>query len=448
MGNENKVSKDLIVRKTEEFFKDALVDSSSADRLYSLTEEYARTRQSRQFFLYLSVILFIGALVLTTMLLTMRIRHSTRQIAIDIADFKSVNLSELLTTSRRNETRLKGLEQEIADLKSQRDSELAALRDRYEARRRLLTTMGLSPETRLQRERALTLEERQQAARITREYDAKIEPKMKEAGEVRQQIASSGQKLQKTQTAIDNFQQLWQIEEKKLLRDYNIKLRAMEQNHRRQMEDYRQFHEKFVAALILKYNPLFESEELKRILADTGAASLPRVSSWEPLLQQERALTRGAYDTLKDRVDQDFLLIRRLRQVAYTNSVAPALQRIEHLTGLVVSIYDNLWSNLVKIIAAKNRLLEQHRGALSFHAAQTREHGFVVNADDADRVLVVMNRDYPVTPGLPAIVIRGDRLKVADISLYRDRDGVRAKVITTLSNARIQPLDKILIKYQ
>ena len=449
MGNENKIKGDeLVLRKREEFFKDGIIDSSSAENLYSLAEEYAKTKKVRQFFLYLSVLVFIGSLVLGTLFMTMSIRKSAKQIAIDIKEFESVNLAELLTTAKKNEGLIRGLNSEIKDLKRQRDTELASIRDNLYARRNLLTTMNISGAEKKRRSRRYGRQAALQSARVRAAYGKKIQPKEQRIRDLKAQMAKSGRMLKKTQAAIDNFQRLWEIEEKKLHLSYAKRIGELKAGHLRQMAALKRFHKKYVSSLILRFNPVFKDDVLKQLIAAVDGSRDLKFNPWNDLLARERVTSRNDFDGLRQKIRNDFLLIKRLERISYTNSVAPALGRIDVLTATIVTAYEELWKTLLVTVAAKNYLLGEFRNALSSYAKQTREHGYIVSARNRNAVILVMNENYPVTDGMKGIVIRGDRQKIATIDLYKTREGVRARNVQSVSNFRIKPLDKILIKLQ
>ena len=401
MGNENKIKGDeLVLRKREEFFKDTLVDTSSTDNLYSLAEEYAKTRKVRQLFLYLSVLVFIGSLVVGTLLMTMSIQRSSKRIPIGIKDFASVNLAELLTAAKKNEGLIRGLTSEIKELKRQRDVELGTIRDRLSARRRLLATMNISSSEKKNRSQLYYRQAAIQSSRVRATYSKKIQPKEQRLRELREQMAKSGKQLKKTQAALDNFQRLWEIEEKKLHNSYAKRIRDIKKAHARQMSAYKKFHKRYVASLILRYNPIFEKEDLKKIILETDGSQIIRFFPWKDLLKVERVTSRGEFDILRRKVNEELKLIARLQEVSYTNSVAPALKRVEILTKTVVSTYEVFWKNLLVTISSKNFLLKQFQDALDFYAKLNREHGYVISAKSRNAVVLVMNSDYPVTSGM------------------------------------------------
>jgi len=447
MGNENKIRGDeLVLRKREELLKNTLDDTSSADNFYFLADEFARTKRAKQFFLYLSVLLFIGTLIAATMLMTMHIRKSSKQIAIGISDFESVNLAELLTTAKKNEGRIRGLTSEINDLKRQRDMELGMIQERLAARSNLLQAMNLSSPEKRRRTKAYIRQAALQSARVKAVYGRKIQLKTQRIKSLKKQVAQSGRQSDKTRTAIDNFQRLWDLEKKKLHISYAKRIQALKRNQVRQMAAYKRFHEKYVASLVLRYNPVFEEESLKKLVSQTGGSTAIHYFNWRQLLEEEQVITRAAFTGLRRQITDDLKLIKRLQQISYTNSVGPALQQIDLLTRTAISAYENLWNSLLVTLSSKNYLLKQFHDALAFYARQNREHGYVVSVKNRKSIIVVMNDNYPVSNGMQGIVIRGDRQTIATVDLYNSREGVRARNVQTVSNFRIQPLDKILIK--
>ncbi|HPN83576.1 MAG TPA: hypothetical protein PLM00_09295, partial [Spirochaetota bacterium] len=130
MGNDNKVSRGL-TRKTEVFFRENAVETMDRPVLYSLEDEFAKTKKRKHLFVYAGAVLFAGALVVVTLVITGEVRRQSDAIKVDVSDFRDLNLTDLLQNTKKDETRLRSLMQEIADFRGNWQMEAQKVRDRY-----------------------------------------------------------------------------------------------------------------------------------------------------------------------------------------------------------------------------------------------------------------------------------------------------------------------------
>jgi len=205
-----------------------------------------------------------------------------------------------------------------------------------------------------------------------------------------------------------------------------------------------------MASLILKYNPVFKDEDLNSILEISAGSKRPAnfsLRKYDDLLTSEQVYSKNTFFDLQKKVYSQFLLLDRLHKVAYTNSIPGALRHIDAFSYSIIVQYDLLWGRMTDVIRLKNDIIRRHKLALRYFSKATREHGYIVNAENTNNIFIVLNENYPVRQGETGYVIRGDKEKIATLSFFTHREGMRAKIIKVHGKGQqLKPFDKILLQ--
>ena len=194
MGNDNKVSKGL-TRRTEVFFRENAVETIERPVLYSLEDEFAKTKKRKNFFVYAGAILFAGALVAVTLIITSEIEQRNSAIKVDVSDFRDLNLTDLLQNTKKDETRLRSLMQEIADLRGNWQLDRQKVADRYVTERDIATIRYSSA---ADRQRALVQvqgNERAELGGLDARYQKAIAERQREIDEITKRLAGRDKKM-------------------------------------------------------------------------------------------------------------------------------------------------------------------------------------------------------------------------------------------------------------
>ena len=111
MGNEDKI-KDLSESGKLQFLPAEWSFDETAPVIYSLEDEFAKTKKNRHFFLYVLVLGFISFLVFGTYVLTTKAQREQKDSDIRITEFEDLKLRELLDTAKNQEKKIERAKEE------------------------------------------------------------------------------------------------------------------------------------------------------------------------------------------------------------------------------------------------------------------------------------------------------------------------------------------------
>ena len=450
--NEDNEVKDIVPKKTDLFFKEGL-RSVDKPQVYSLDVEFAKTKKKKNVLFYFAVIAFIAALIYITTLITNEIQMRTDKFKVSIDDFKDLNLSDLLNTAKRHEARLRVLRQDLLDFQQEMTSRILKIKDRIAKEKDLLYTKKMSGNRRAEKLKQLRKKEEMQIKWVRNNYKGRIRRKTNEINHIKKSMEKYDKRLMKnakrTEVLIDNYQKLHDLEIQKTIRRFRGKIAEVKRKTARDIKDLKIFQKKFIKSLVLKYNPVYKDEKLKKIIKNMDyvkGAGLLSLKSYSQLLKKEKILSELLFENIQARMKDHHLLITRMMNVDYTNSINPSVKQMEYLSRTVFNQYENLREKMIHVIDKKNKLIRSYVLALDYFSKASREHGYVINGEDHNKIILVLNDDYPAKNGSIGVVIRGDKRKIATLEFFTTDEGIRAKVLQISSTNKILPFDKVLIK--
>ncbi|MEW8119841.1 MAG: hypothetical protein AB2792_21985, partial [Candidatus Thiodiazotropha sp.] len=127
-GNEIKPEMDskstaLIERSKALFLHDIISEFRNRQQRYDVGEEFAKTKKNRSLLIYAVILGMVAVFSIGVYLLTDYIQKDSKNIIVDIDDFKDVKLQELLDTVKRYESGLQQARRERYSLINNRDME-------------------------------------------------------------------------------------------------------------------------------------------------------------------------------------------------------------------------------------------------------------------------------------------------------------------------------------
>lgn len=390
MGNENEI-KDLVQSKSA-FLPEEIQDLTANRQVYSIEEEFSKAKRNRSFLFPLIVTAFMAVLVLAAVGITKYTEWKQQKAVLSITEFDDLKLGELLSGAKKFQGQLKVAQTELDALRKQMEDELGAADSAADR------------------------------ARIKSKYQGKIGSKEREIASIEKEMQSYDFKLEQTvkkaEEMVNNYKRL----------------------HELQMNEQRDL-------LILKYNPKYGEAKINAIIN----ASAPAVKRGDPakLYQQivgKKLMTAGAAEKLKRGVDNQGLIMERLLQIPYVNSVRPSLTQMNYLTKSTANDYEALVSSLFSLTQKQDRAIRTYQYALEQYGRQNRESGFVVDARDTDRITVHLSKVLKVKTGDRALVFRDDDQYIGTIEFFSEGGEIKAKRIETSGINTFYPFDKILIK--
>jgi len=410
-------------------------------KVYVLEEEYARTRKNKNYKLYLFILLFIGVVVGGVLLFKLYRDWRDRIINVDITEFEDLRLKEVIDSARKRGSNIDVLRIEMQILEVDMLGEILKIRKDIYAREAALLSQGLPDDEIDRRVSALRDEEESRIKRMRASYQAQIRRKRAEIGALQDARAKEEKELaaKGAETRITNADRL-----------YNLQMKRLKDKQDTGVEALKKYYDNYMEYVTLKYNPVLDRQPVSGIIGTKSDASLVRggfLKEYNPLLE-ECGFSSDDFGVLRKRISDEATLLKRLMRVPYKNSVPPALQAIDGLSGSIVRDYENLWSVLAQTLNGRNQLLKKYDYLFDFVLSAKKENGLVLDPRDAGAILVRMNRSLKIEEGQPASVYNGDRF-VARVKLYRDGQGqgnYLARVVSMASKkAVIQPTNRVML---
>ena len=141
MDNDNEI-KDITLKSKKIFLKDELEKYADKPQIYSLEDEFYKTRNNKNYKLYIFIAVFIGLIILSTFLITSYIQN--RKTGFTLKGFEDVKLQELFDTVKKNENKLKMLDENIQNLQLELQKKINKIKDKYLKKQKELINKNIS----------------------------------------------------------------------------------------------------------------------------------------------------------------------------------------------------------------------------------------------------------------------------------------------------------------
>ncbi len=426
MGNDNEIKKDTNEASSSEFLPEEIRDTETQVTEYSIEKEFARTKKNRSLGLIFFMIGFIAAALAATIIGSALMQQKNRQVEVKVDDFQDLRLKDLLDKAQQNEERLDQLRTELTDLRLEKEKAILAIQNEYRVKREKVIAANLSSDATDQRIQTLKRSENREIAEVRTEYNGKIEDKEKEIEELEKKLDSEVYKKGEAASNVDKL--------------YKMKIDNLKQRHAQEMRDQKSYYERYINNLILKYNPVYRSYELRKIISETDdVPEKPELKPYNPVIEQEVGFSKSRFEILHKRIEDRDLIVRRMDRIPYENSIPPSIKRIDNLSDGIVHDYETLWSGLAT-------RLSHYSYAFEFIMKTRPESGYIIDPRNPKNIQVYVNRYVNVTSGTTAFVFRDDDEFIGKIRLDRSGSVFRASVVEVAPGKTMRPLDKILLK--
>lgn len=441
MGNENKVN-EIIQRSKEAFLPDELKPDDQ-QQVYSLNEEFAKTRKNRSFLFVLKVIAFLIFIIAAAYWGSIFIEWMRKDDEVHITEFEDLRLRDLFDNASRYQSELNGAREGLDNLRLQMQEDILNVKNASARDRESLLAKHLpAAETEAQMKKIGEREEIRVKA-VREGYQRKIAAREGEIGKLNQKIADANKDMkvnvQKADSIMGNYQKL-----------HNIRMARQKEAYEKEIRDLKNYYQRYIEALVLKYNPVFKSTRIQEILKNGPSATvdIPHLSSFSDVLRKEHAFSKADFDRLRKNFESYAVLMDRMLQIPYENSVPPSLQKIDSLSRRITDDYEKLWISLVSVIVKKNKMLQNYRYAFEYHGTLFPENGFIIDPRESDSVRVQLSRIHTVKSGDTGLVFRDDDEYIGKIEFVVTATDTTAKIVDLAENKKLRPFDKILIKYR
>ncbi len=442
MGNANEI-KEIIERTKAEFLPADFEDPDGKPQVYSLEEEYDKTRKNRNYFFYGSVLIFLSAVIIAAVVATIHIQESGKQVAIDISDFEDVELKELIESSRKQQTSLEVVQRELQGVRSELNDELERARGEYDRQRELILTQGLSADERTRKLAELKRDYDARVQRINAQYAQQIAAKEQQIAKLRAELDAYNQKIstgaERADSIIKGEDELFSLRMGEVKKAYEQEIADLKAQHRREMQD-----------MYEKYNPVFAEKDLIAIISkpalEISDADRVYLDGLDARLIREKAAPQQELNNLSSWIKAINTLNARMQRIPYENSPQRTILHTSSFAKAVFGLFDGMLRNLLTTIERQQLILSGYQAALRYMVQVQKEDGFILNAADNSRIQLHINELKSPRDGDIAWIFRTDEEKIATVRI-KTLQGVRmAEVVRLEPNKQIQPFDKIMLK--
>ncbi len=438
MGNDIEI-RDLDLKSTS-FLPTEIRDIDGITDIYSLEDEFAKTKKNKNLILYLSIGLFFAVVIGSAFAFSLYIQEKNKIVDINISEFEDLRLKEVIDSARSHENNLDLLLIKLEILKVDLQKAVLKVKQKYHRRELILLDKELSVKTMDKGLSQIRTAEKREITAVTRSFQVQIKGKTQEIEDIKNELAEKKAKEEqagkiKTISNVDKLNAL-KMEELKKSNDSGVV----------SLKDY---YEDYTRYLTSVYNPTFNSSRVKSIIKTWKTINAEKqVRGFHPIYQQEGIINISEYRSVKEKSSDNQFLLSRMKRVPYKNSMAPALVTISSISSSIESDYDAMLQRFASVLEYKNSIISNYQSALSHFLSGKAENGYIVNAASEKNIHVQLNEIIQTPINLTAIVFRADNEYIGKIKFTRiDRNNIlRAKIIGLAENKTIKPFDKILLE--
>ncbi len=156
--------------------------------VYNLSEEFAASRRNRSYPVYAAITIFTILLAIATVWFTRGIQHDIDRISVGIADFKDLNLAELLASLKRAEMELKDVDEKIALSRQAMDLEVEKILHNAELEIKKVEESNIGQAEKRRLIKIIRDENDKKTKSTVKEYEDRIKEKQKEIREARDKM--------------------------------------------------------------------------------------------------------------------------------------------------------------------------------------------------------------------------------------------------------------------
>ncbi|URA09936.1 GumC domain-containing protein [Thermospira aquatica] len=381
--------------------------------LYILEEEFAKTKKNRPYFLYFIMFLVSVVVVAFSLFVTKWYREKASKIEVQVADFQDLNLKEVLASYAKSLDELSQAKFELDALRQEYRDFQARVRQRRLQEELLLEQQDLSEEEKLTRLAQIATNAQQELKKLDEKYLPQIEEKQKRVAEL-EQTSSQYQKEVKgaagKMRAVDDTRQVYEARLKQQQEYYQNQLNEQKRRYEREKEDLKKYYEKLMQTIVMRYNPLFTTQELQEALQYRVDIKTP-LPVWADVIKQHRL--GFSVDELYRQVRYQETIMKRLLLVPYTNSVALAIPQVYRLSLALRNEYENLGKVVGGVLSEREQLWKRINDGLVRVARERGEIGLVISSQQP--ALVVIDPIYAVKTGDIGYIFRQDSQMIAKV---------------------------------
>lgn len=443
----------LIEKSKALFLRDIISEFKNKQQHYDIGEEFAKTKKNRSVLIYVIILGMVALFSIGVYVLTNYIQTNSKNIIVDIDDFKDVRLQELLDTVKRYETGLHQTRRELADLVNKRNLEIHGINEDA-ARRESIVTSGTTDEAERRRQISqIRSGANAQIASINEKYQPQIEEKEQKIAEFEMNIAEYDTKqieqARQQEENLNNQQKLFDFELAKLTEYYETQIASLNNQYETDTTALKNHNISIRNILYRKYNPTFSEGEVQSLLdspidEETGGRQIP--GEFHPTHDVEDGYLKAQYLKMFEASSAIETLVGRLKVIPHENSIPLAIQQVEYQHKLALDAYEEIWKVLAEKVIAANARIDQFSYAMESLTSSQKENGYIIDPRDSENIIVHIDWFQEIKGETQGFVFRRDDFLIGKIKILLEDSEVKVSLLE-LEDEKIglQPFDKILI---
>jgi hypothetical protein len=485
--NGGEKSTELVERSKQVFLREIVNEFRRKQQQYDVGVEFAKTRRNRSIMVPLVILGLIVVFSVVVIAVTQYIQRSSRAIQVDIQDFADVNLRDILDEAERLQNELQSARRELEQLRGELENNIGQVERARDRSIQLAQEQELSQAQLDNRIAQLENQAETEIAALNEEYQPRIEEIEARITDLQERIAEYDsrqlEQAREQQEVLNNQNRVHELEMQELREEYEAEIESLTQSYEQEISELEQYQAEFeqsirqrhaneIARLVRLYNPSFGEEPVADLLGapeTSAAAGFASVGPYDSLLAQEGIISRSRFGRMGTQYGNVQNLIGRLQQVPYENSVPGALTQIERRTRDILAQYEQIRDGLQETVFARDQVIREREAtiaareetisqrdtriseflfALDQFARANGDTGYILDPRNEDNIVVYINRIRNVSVGSIGYVFRRDDEFVGTVR-FEDRDGrITARLVDTADNMQLRAFDKVLIDVQ
>ncbi|MCL1864963.1 MAG: hypothetical protein FWF73_04050 [Spirochaetes bacterium] len=438
MANDRKV-KDNLTPVELRFLPNEILNIDDRKDIYSLNSEFAKTKKNINWLVIILILIFISIIVVFTMLFKHYADKKDENINVDISEFDDVRLRDILSSSRMTENNIQIKSNELESLIIKMKNQILEINNTYLAKVNSVLDQGLPFHVTDAKLLELKNSELNEINRVKVQYESNLNAKRQEIIKLQKAKREEEQRLARMKKGVANI-----TDEDKI---YQMKMKSLYDVSSSGLASMADFYNRYNKYIVQKYNPVFAADDLKSTIDKNSKNTEKRnLKEYDDIFSKENIISKKQFNDIRGKISDQDKLIQRLSGVGYENSVPPALKSIDNLSASIINDYENLWFNLTTTVKNKNTQIEYYKNALDASLKERPESGYIISAENPNRILIHINKLIKVNEGDTGFVFRTDDKYIGKIEFFNTLDGLKGKVIDLADTEKIKPFDRILIK--
>ncbi|OHD06669.1 MAG: hypothetical protein A2086_05950 [Spirochaetes bacterium GWD1_27_9] len=497
MDNDKQIEKKQSL--TSLFLRENITDIEGVKpELYNLEDEFAKTKKNKNILIKLIIIAFVASSILLAFSFAKIIENRSQKKGINIAVFEDTNLKDLLNIAKKNENDLTNAKKELSDLEVELRQKIVEIKSDTAKQLEIVSTEKVSDEEKAEKINQIKRVENSRIYSVSYTYKEKIDRKKKEIEEFQNKVDEYDKRqmnlAKKNEEILNNQQQLFDIEINKTKDYYENKIGGMIKNYNNQINSLKSHHSKVVGILnnnykkeiedlVLKYNPLFTEEYLLDLIKfdlSEDLVNILNLNYYDDLLNNENLFSEKEFNNLRKQIDSRDVLMKRMYQIPYSNSVPDTLYKIGYFDRKIVESYERLWVKMKDNIKQKNATIASQQETIkqnnetildyqeklknSENLVKEKENtiasylksfdtlinskgdgGIILDATDQKNINFYLLSSFKPN-NFETFNVYRDNVNIGKIMFKIEKNSLKAEVVSVQRNKEILPFDRIVLK--